>query len=75
VTTHGPAVNWVKEARWVEDGKVFTSAGVSAGIDMTLAVIAKLEGQGVASEIAIQMEYDRHRDAAWDPFAKIRGLV
>ena len=33
-------VQWQKQARWVEDGKVFSSSGVSAGIDMALAVIA-----------------------------------
>ena len=33
----GPNVNWVKEARWVEDGPYATSSGVSAGIDMALA--------------------------------------
>ena len=33
------------KARWVEDGKYFTSSGVSAGMDMTLAVIAKLCGR------------------------------
>jgi transcriptional regulator GlxA family with amidase domain len=75
VTTQGPAVQWVKEARWVEDGNVFTSSGVSAGIDMTLAVIAKLEGLSEAERIAVRMEYDWHRDAGWDPFAKIHGLV
>lgn len=35
VQTQGPAVQWVKEARWVEDGKLATSSGVAAGIDMT----------------------------------------
>jgi len=75
VTAQGPHVQWVKEARWVEDGNVFTSSGVSAGIDMTLAVIAKLEGVNEAERIAVRMEYDWHRDAGWDPFAKIHGLV
>jgi transcriptional regulator GlxA family with amidase domain len=75
VTTQGPNVRWVKEARWVEDGNVFTSSGVSAGIDMTLAVIAKLEGKDEAERIAVRMEYEWHRDEGWDPFAKIHGLV
>lgn len=56
VQSQGPQVNWVKQARWVENGKFATSSGVSAGIDMA-------------------MEYEWHRDAAWDPFAKIHGLV
>ncbi|MGH7863659.1 MAG: DJ-1/PfpI family protein, partial [Candidatus Binataceae bacterium] len=75
VAEQGPRVKWVKEARWVEDGKFVTAAGVSAGIDMALAVIAKLSSEETASKAALYMEYDWHRDAAWDPFAKLAGLV
>ncbi|HYA34982.1 MAG TPA: DJ-1/PfpI family protein [Candidatus Binataceae bacterium] len=75
VAEQGPKVNWIKQARWVEDGKFWTSSGVSAGIDMTLALIAKLEDLKTAELIANRMEYDWHRDASWDPFAKIHGLV
>jgi transcriptional regulator GlxA family with amidase domain len=71
----GSAVEWVKEARWVEDGKVFTSSGVSAGIDMALAVIARLYGQDMSDNLAIAAEYDWHRDSTWDPFARVHGLV
>jgi transcriptional regulator GlxA family with amidase domain len=72
---NGPKVNWVKEARWVEDGKFWTSSGVSAGIDMALAVIARVASSETAEQIATQMEYDWHRNAGWDPFARIHGLV
>lgn len=75
VVSQGPSVKWVKEARWVEDGPYVTSSGVSAGIDMTLAVIAKLAGMPTAEGIATRMEYEWHRDPAWDPFAKVHGLV
>jgi len=75
VASQGPAVNWVKQARWVEDGKFATSSGVSAGIDMALALISRLVSAEVASTVAIAMEYEWHRDPAWDPFAKIHGLV
>ena len=75
VAQSGPRVEWVKEARWVEDGKYATSSGVSAGIDMALAVIAKLAGQQVSDSLAVATEYEWHRDAAWDPFAKVHGLV
>jgi transcriptional regulator GlxA family with amidase domain len=75
LTPSGPNVHWVKEARWVEDGKFVTSSGVSAGIDMALAVIAKLRGEEVSKNLANATEYEWHRDAAWDPFAKIHGLV
>ena len=75
-TVHlGPNVDWVKEARWVEDGKFFTSSGVSAGIDMSLAVVAHLYGKEVAQELAEGSEYEWHDDAGWDPFAKLAGLI
>jgi transcriptional regulator GlxA family with amidase domain len=70
VKSHAPKVEWVAKARWVEDGKYFTSSGVSAGMDMTLAVIAKLRGREKSLEIASQAEYEWHEDASWDPFAK-----
>ncbi len=65
----GPKVNWVREARWVDDGDRVTSSGVSAGTDMALAVIARLYGQKTAEQIADGTEYQWHRDADKDPFA------
>ncbi|MEM7289245.1 MAG: DJ-1/PfpI family protein [Pseudomonadota bacterium] len=70
-----PNVRWVKEARWVEDGKFFTSSGVSAGIDMALAVMAHLYGMEMAEKLALGCEYEWHRDANRDPFAERAGLV
>lgn len=64
-----PAVDWVKSARWVEDGKYFTSSGVSAGMDAALAVAAKLFGQDKAREMADGSEYIWNSDPADDPFA------
>jgi putative intracellular protease/amidase len=69
-STQSDAVTWVEEARWVEDGNVVTSSGVSAGTDMALAVIAKLFGQERAELIATYTEYQWHRDADADPFVK-----
>jgi len=74
-TSQGDNVNWEKEARWVEDGKFFTSSGVSAGMDMSLAVIGKLVGEETAEQVATWTEYEWHSDASWDPFAKVHGLV
>lgn len=71
----GPRTTWVPEARWVEDGNVFTASGVAAGIDMALAVIARLVGPEIATRVANGTEYDWHRDPRWDPFAKIHNLV
>lgn len=75
LTGYSPAVKWVASARWVQDGKFITSSGVSAGIDMTLEVIAQEAGRETAQKIAVGMEYDWHSDANWDPFARIHGLV
>lgn len=72
---HAPHVDWVKEARWVEDGKFFTSSGVSAGMDMALAVLAKFYGVEKAKETAIGSEYTWQQDPTEDPFAKLAGLV
>lgn len=72
---HAPEVEWVKEARWVEDGKFFTSSGVSAGMDMALAVLAGLYGDEKAEETAVGTEYSWHRNPQQDPFAKLAGLV
>jgi transcriptional regulator GlxA family with amidase domain len=66
----GPKVQWVKEARWVDDGDRVTSSGVSAGTDMALHVVARLFGQETAEKLAEGTEYQWHRDADKDPFAK-----
>src|SRR5579863_553884 len=75
VQSQGRQVNWIKQARWVEDSKFATSAGVSAGIDMALAIVARLVSADAAERTAVAMEYEWHRDVGWDPFAKIHGLV
>lgn len=61
-------VDWVEEARWVEDGDIATSSGVSAGTDMALAIIARLYGAGRAQDIADRTEYEWRSDPARDPF-------
>jgi len=67
--SNGPNTDWQHKARWVEDGKVITSSGVSAGIDMALSIIAKLWGQELAEGIAKGTEYVWSRDPHNDPFA------
>ena len=75
VAGQGPKVRWVKQARWVQDGDYFTSSGVSAGMDMSLAVLSHLLGKETAEQVAVWTEYDWHRDPDWGPFAAIHGLV
>ena len=62
-------VTWVEAARWVDDGPVVTSSGVSAGMDMALALIERLLGAETAEQVAVATEYTRHRDPDTDPFA------
>lgn len=69
-TQHFPEVNWVRKARWVKDGNVYTSSGVSAGMDMALGFVADLLGYDVAKEQSIQIEYSWHEDSSWDPFSE-----
>lgn len=70
VVTQGPNVVWVRKARWVEDGKFFTSSGVSAGMDMTLGLIQEFFGRDASLEIAQRAEYIWHEDKTSDPFAE-----
>lgn len=70
-TSWGPRTNWIAQARWVQDGTVWTSAGVSAGMDVTLAWIGSIYGETKADEVARLMEYTRVRDSSDDPFSKL----
>ncbi|KAJ0417298.1 class I glutamine amidotransferase-like protein [Aspergillus carlsbadensis] len=74
MTLYGPNVEWVPKARWVVDGNIWTSSGISAGIDATMAFIEHLYGADNATEIANIMEYERHTDPDWDPFSEIWGV-
>ena len=73
VTLFSHVVQWVKTARWVVDGNCWTSSGVSAGIDATLAWISSVYGEEMARQVAIWMEYERNADPSHDPFAEIWG--
>ena len=53
-----PEVDVVGDARLVDAGEVVTSAGVSAGIDMSLHVVSRLYGEKIAARTACIMEYD-----------------
>lgn len=64
-------VEWIKQARWVEDGKFITSSGVSAGMDMALHVIRRLYSEEDAKKIAKMTEYLWNDDPSKDPFADI----
>ena len=48
-----------RDRRFVDSGKILTSAGVSAGIDMSLYIVERLFGKNVADETATYIEYPR----------------
>ncbi len=53
-----PALDVLENVRWVDEGDVISSAGVSAGIDMALHVLRRLYGAEYAAGVARHMEYD-----------------
>ena len=53
--------------RFVDNGRIVTTAGISAGIDGSLHVVARLLGRRVADQTAKYMEY------AWSPEASLAG--
>lgn len=69
MANHGPKTWWHSQARWIVDGNVWSSSGVSAGLDVTLAWIQHIWGSTIAEDIALGAEYDWHRDPTWDPFS------
>ena len=69
VTAQGPKVHWIREARWIQDGRFWTSSGISAGIDMTLGLISHLHGRETALDMSRRAEYLWNEDPCLDPFA------
>ncbi|MBB1340348.1 MULTISPECIES: DJ-1/PfpI family protein [Pseudoalteromonas] len=57
-----PALNVIANKRWVSQGKLTTSGGISAGIDMSLALVAELISPAHAELTAKQMEYQWHKN-------------
>ncbi|MGB7631551.1 MAG: DJ-1/PfpI family protein, partial [Candidatus Deferrimicrobium sp.] len=66
-TTHWRSLGWMRDSfpavtvedqlHVVEEGRIFTSAGISAGIDMALRVVLRYHGEAVARATARHMEY------------------
>jgi len=58
-----PEARVVDGVRWVDEGDLVTSAGISAGIDMSLHLVERLAGRELADATARQMDYDRRAEA------------
>ena len=70
-TKTAPGVNWIKKARWVKDGTIYTSSGVSAGTDMALGFVSDLLGHPAAKQVSTEMEYKWNEDSGYDPFSEM----
>ncbi len=68
VITQGEKVNWIRKARWTKDEKFYTSAGVSAGMDMSLGFLSDIHGVEFARKIAFEIEYNWIEDMEEDLF-------
>lgn len=56
-----PKINVVHDQRYVDNGKITTTAGLSAGIDGAFHLVSKLMGNGIAQTTALGLEYK------WEP--------
>jgi putative intracellular protease/amidase len=59
-----PKIKVVSDQRYVDNGKIITTAGLSSGIDGAFHLISKIKGKGAAQKAALGMEY------RWDPDSK-----
>ncbi len=62
--TVAPKTKVVSDKRYVDNGKIITTAGLSSGIDGSLYLVSKMFGKGTAQAVALNMEYN------WDPESK-----
>jgi putative intracellular protease/amidase len=60
----GKNIKTVNDKRYVDNGKIITTAGLSSGIDGALYLVSKIDGLGTAQQVALGIEYD------WDPEGK-----
>lgn len=71
VISQSDQINWLKQARWVVDGKFYTSSGVSAGMDMALGFIADRHDIETAHRVANHTEYRWQENSDIDDFYRV----
>ena len=74
IVGHGPNVNWVPNARWTQDGNIWTSSGVAAGMDMTYALLSWIYGSQKINETMNSIELSPHTNPDWDPYAVVHNV-
>jgi putative intracellular protease/amidase len=75
LTAEYPKTKVVDDQRFVDNGKIITTAGLSAGIDGALHVVSRMLGQGVAQRVALTEEYDWHPQATFARAALADRLI
>jgi hypothetical protein len=65
-----PTIKVVNDQRFVDNGKIITTAGLSAGIDGALHMLDVMEGAGSAQTVAFMLEYDWHPSGGF-----VRGVM
>lgn len=56
-----PTTTWIRGVRYVDDGDMMSSAGITSGIDATLYLLKKLNGEALALEVAQKLNYPHTR--------------
>ncbi|KAF3762816.1 class I glutamine amidotransferase-like protein, partial [Cryphonectria parasitica EP155] len=69
VTKLTDKTHWVAKARWVASGNIWTTSGVTAGMDGMVALIAQIYGDEKAEALCDMVEHSRQKDPENDPFA------
>ncbi|PGG96440.1 hypothetical protein AJ79_09592 [Helicocarpus griseus UAMH5409] len=68
ISKANPQVQWKQRARWVVDGNIWTSSGISAGIDNMLAFVEHAYNRTTAKTMAKVLEYEWNENSEDDPF-------
>ncbi|NNM54450.1 MAG: DJ-1/PfpI family protein [Spirochaetales bacterium] len=69
VVEQNKKVDWIRQARWVVDGKYYTSSGITAGIDMSLGFISDTIGYEQAQKASRSLEYLWNTNKDFDLFS------
>jgi putative intracellular protease/amidase len=70
-----PKITVVDDQRYVDNGHIVTTGGLSAGIDGALHLVERLDGLGTAQEVALGEEYDWKSHPTWAPGALAHSLI
>ena len=62
-----PKVTVVRDQRYVDNGRIIATGGLSAGIDGALHVLGKMTDEGNAQMIALYLEYDAQHEGSYLP--------